>query len=57
MLPILNVYNVSKVGDFENKANLEMAGLGFSLLSYLNASVINPSLTPRKTLSERLHLL
>lgn len=57
MLPILNVYNVSKVGDFENKANLEMAGLVFSLLSYLNASVINPSLTPRKTLSEKLHLL
>lgn len=45
------MYNVPKVGDLEHKAALEVAGLVFSLLLYVNASVINPSLT-RKALSE-----
>lgn len=44
MLSILNMYNVAKVGDLENKATSEVAGLVFSLLSYLNAPVINPRL-------------
>lgn len=48
MLSILNVYNVAKVGGLENKEILEVAGLVFSLLD-LNASVINPSLTQKKT--------
>lgn len=40
--------NVAKVGDLENKAALEVAGLVF-ILFYLNAWFINPSLTPRKS--------
>lgn len=40
MLSILNWYNVPKVGDLENKATSEVAGLVFSLLlsEYLNYS-------------------